>query len=109
MMFQPHGFTPMRMMGRQIIDEFTAQMNNDDLLLLPEIYFAGGSVTRDISSQDLVNYAKEKGKQALFFATREDCGQFIIANARSQDRIVIMGARDNTLPEFCKTILKEIK
>ena len=91
MMFQPHGFTPMRMMGRQIIDEFTAQMNND------------------ISSQDLVNYAKEKGKQALFFATREDCGQFIIANARSQDRIVIMGARDNTLPEFCKTILKEIK
>ncbi len=109
MMFQPHGFTPMRMMGRQIIDEFTAQMNNDDLLLLPEIYFAGGSVTRDISSQDLVNYAKEKGKQALFFATREDCGQFIIANARPQDRIVIMGARDNTLPEFCKTILKEIK
>ena len=79
------------------------------LPILPEIYFAGGSVTRDISSQDLVNYAKKKGKQALFFETREECGQFIADTARPGDRIIIMGARDNTLPEFCKTILKAIK
>jgi len=109
MMFQPHGFSPMRLMGKQIIDEFTACMNDDDMLLLPEIYFAGGSVTRDISSEDLVNRAKEKGKSAYFFKTRQECGKFIIDNARPGDRIVIMGARDNTLPEFCRSILQELK
>ncbi len=109
MMFQPHGFNPMRLMGKQIIDEFCAQMDNEDILLMPEIYFAGGSVTRDISSLDLINYALSKGKQAHYFATRDEVKQFILQTARPGDRIIIMGARDNSLPQFCKTVLEELK
>ena len=109
MMFQPHGFSPMRMMGRQIIDEFCAQMSDEDILLMPEIYFAGGTVTRDISSRDLINRAVENGKQARYFDNREAAGEFILANARPGDRIVIMGARDNSLPGFCQTILERLK
>ena len=109
MMFQPHGFSPMRMMGRQIIDEFCAQMSDEDILLMPEIYFAGGTVTRDISSRDLISRAVENGKQARYFDNREAAGEFILANARPGDRIVIMGARDNSLPGFCQTILERLK
>lgn len=109
MMFQPHGFSPMRMMGRQIIDEFCTLMDENDILLMPEIYFAGGTVTRDISSADLINRAKERGKQAHFFSNREGAKDFILNHARPGDRIVIMGARDNSLPGYCQTILEELK
>ena len=107
-MFQPHGFSPMRLMGRQIIESFAQTMTNEDILLMPEIYFAGGTVTRDISSNDLIKYARELGKQALFFDNRNQVGDYLKKNARSGDRIVIMGARDNSLPAFCKEILKEL-
>lgn len=105
-LFQPHGFNPMRLMGKEIIEAFVRHIDDDDILILPEIFFAGGTVTRDISSQDLVNLALEKGKNAHFFATRDETLPFILQQARPGDRIVIMGARDNTLPDFCRTILK---
>ena len=105
-MFQPHGFSPMRFMGKEIIDSFCQTMDNNDILLMPEIYFAGGTVTRDISSADFIKQAQKKGKQAHFFETREGVKNFILTHARPNDRIVIMGARDNTLPDFCREILQ---
>ena len=107
-MFQPHGFSPMRFMGKEIIDSFCQTMDDNDILLMPEIYFAGGTVTRDISSQDFITLAKSKNKKAHFFTTREEVKEFIIKNARHGDRIIIMGARDNTLPDFCHSILKDL-
>jgi len=105
-MFQPHGFSPMRFMGKEIIDSFCQTMDNDDILLMPEIYFAGGTVTRDISSEDFIKMAKQKGKQAYFFPTRAEIKDFILTHTQRGDRIVIMGARDNTLPDFCRDILQ---
>ena len=105
-MFQPHGFSPMRMMGRQIMESFAKFMNKEDMLFIPEIFYAGGSVTRDISSADLVEYAKTLGINAEFYQTREEIKHRLIHIAKSGDRIVIMGARDNSLPDFCADILK---
>lgn len=105
-MFQPHGFSPMRFMGREIIDSFCRTMDKDDILLMPEIYFAGGTVTRDISSEDFINLAKQQNRQAHFFASRQQVLEFILKHAQIGDRIVIMGARDNTLPDFCREILQ---
>lgn len=107
-MFQPHGFTPMRMMGRQIMDSFAQTMQKQDMLFIPEIYYAGGAVTRDISSKDLVEYAGSKGVQAFYFQNREEAKKALLAAARSGDRIVVMGARDNSLPLFCKEILGDL-
>ena len=107
-MFQPHGFSPMRMMGKDIMQSYIDTMGDDDILLVPEIYFAGGTVVRDISSNDLVEVVIKAGKQAKFFDKRSDVKDFIIANAKDGDRIVIMGARDNSLPDFCKSILEDL-
>ncbi|MBR1605966.1 MAG: UDP-N-acetylmuramate--alanine ligase [Alphaproteobacteria bacterium] len=107
-MFQPHGFSPMRFMGKEIIDSFCRTMDKDDILLMPEIYFAGGTVTRDISSEDFINMAKNQNKQAYFFSSREEIKNFICQHAQPGDRIVIMGARDNTLPDFCREILQKL-
>ena len=107
-MFQPHGFSPMRLMGRQIIESFKAYFTKDDILLMPEIFYAGGSVKKDISSKDLIDYALSLGVNAHFFDTRDEAKKYILKEAKPFDRIVIMGARDNTLTDFCKTLLEEL-
>ena len=107
-MFQPHGFAPMRMMGREIIEAVASSFDKEDILLMPEIFYAGGSVTKDISSKDFVQYAVDLGVNAEFFQTRDMIKNRILEIAKSGDRIVIMGARDNTLTDFCKSIAEAL-
>lgn len=108
-MFQPHGFAPMRLMGHEIIDSFVKYMGDDDVLMLPEIYFSGGTVNRDISSKDLVDYALKQNKQALFFEKRDDLENKIMTMARFGDRIILMGARDNSITDMGYRILENLK
>ncbi len=108
-MFQPHGFGPMRSMGKEIIESFINNVQSDDILLMPEIFFAGGSVNRDISSKDLINYAHQLGKDnAYFYQTKQQVADYITQTAQPNDRIVIMGARDNTLTDLCRQILERL-
>lgn len=108
-MFQPHGFAPMRLMGREIMDSFIEYMDSNDILMLPEIYFSGGSVTRDISSKDLVNYARRHNVNALFFATRNELKQHLLKIAQQNDRIVLMGARDNSITDMGYELLEKLQ
>lgn len=108
LMFQPHGFSPMRLMGREIIASFNRHMDDQDILLIPEIFFAGGTVKRDISSLDLVNYAIELGSNAKFFPTRDELKQHILKIAKPNDRIVLMGARDNSITDMGFELLEKL-
>ena len=108
-MFQPHGFAPMRMMGKEIIDSFLKYLSPDDILLMPEIFFAGGTVKRDISSLDLINYAKRHNANAYYFNNRNELKQHILKIAKPEDRIILMGARDNSITEMGYELLQEIK
>lgn len=108
-MFQPHGFGPMRSLGKEIMAEFVANTGPDDILIMPEIFFVGGTVTKDISSADLINHAKALGKKEAYFAeTKEDAAALILSRVKSGDRVVIMGARDNSLTDLCHNILERI-
>lgn len=105
-MYQPHGFAPTKMLRKELVQAFASNMKAEDILLLPEIYFAGGTVERSISSEDLVKDVQAKGKNALYCNTRADVSSFIKKNAKNGDRIVIMGARDDTLTDFAQDILQ---
>ena len=107
-MFQPHGFAPMKLTGRDIVKSFAAQMDKDDILVMPDIYFAGGTADQSISSKQLIEEAVSLGVNARYIPARKDVEDFILKNAKAGDRIVIMGARDNTLPDFSRKLLQEI-
>lgn len=108
-MFQPHGFGPMRSLGKEIMTEFVQGLNAEDILLMPEIFFVGGTVTKDISSADLITHARILGKHnAYFYPTKDEVKAFILRNVREGDRVVIMGARDNSLTDMCRDILEKI-
>lgn len=104
-MFQPHGFGPTKMMKEGYIQSFKDGLKDGDILLMPEIFYAGGTVERSISSKEITDAVTASGRTAKFFNTREDVGAFIKENAQKGDRIVIMGARDDTLTDFCNQLL----
>ena len=108
-MFQPHGFGPMRSLGKDIMAEFAAQMTDEDILIMPEIFFVGGTVTKDISSADLIAHFKTLSKSAAYFvADKNAAKEKILSLVKPHDRIIIMGARDNSLTDLCQQILEKL-
>jgi UDP-N-acetylmuramate-alanine ligase len=106
--FQPHGFGPTRFLREALVETFATELGPDDILWMLEIYFAGGTVTRDISSGDLVQEISRRGRSARFLAERELLPAAIAAEARPGDLVLVMGARDPSLTDFCGVILGEL-
>ncbi|MBI1188911.1 MAG: UDP-N-acetylmuramate--alanine ligase [Alphaproteobacteria bacterium] len=107
MMFQPHGYGPLRLMGEELIAAFAAHMHDDDMLFMPDPVYFGGTVDRSVTSADIAAGVVAAGRKARALATRGACGAAILALARPGDRIVIMGARDDTLSEFAAELLRD--
>lgn len=108
-LFQPHGFGPLRKMRTGFIDMFAAKLSAEDMLLMPEPVYFGGTVTRDISSRDIVLAVAAAGRRAEAHEGRSDCGDRLLELAEPGDRIVVMGARDDTLTEFARGLLKRLE
>jgi len=106
--FQPHGFRPTALMRAELVETFKDNLREQDVLIMPEIYYAGGTAARVISSQDIIEDVQNAGRNAHFIEKRPDIIPFIAANVAPGDRIVVMGARDDTLPLFALDILKAL-
>ena len=104
-MFQPHGFGPLRKMRREFAETFARHLGEEDVLVMPEPVYFGGTVDRAVSSADLAGDIRELGRSAEALETREACGQRLAELARHGDRIVVMGARDDTLSDFALQLL----
>ena len=107
--FQPHGYGPTRFLRDDLIAAFAAGLAPRDVLWLPEIYYAGGTVTRDISSADLVDGITARGRDARFVPARADIAAAIAALAADGDLVIVMGARDPSLTDFCREILRTLE
>ena len=107
-LFQPHGFGPLRKMRQGFIDVFAENLDSEDVLLMPEPVYFGGTVTRDISSRDIAGPVAATGRHAEAHGDRASCGDRLLDLARPGDRIVVMGARDDTLADFARDLLKRL-
>jgi len=105
-MFQPHGFGPLKLMKDQFIDCFARNLKADDVLIMPEPVYFGGTVDRSVSSVDIVRGVEGRGRHAYVFADREACGAKLLASAQAGDRIIVMGARDDTLSQFAHQLVE---
>jgi UDP-N-acetylmuramate--alanine ligase len=102
--FQPHGFAPTRLMKKEYIKVFTENLRDSDHLILLPIFYAGGSVSKDISSHDLADEIRAQGKSVEIIEERKD----ILKGLREYRSYVILGARDETLSDFAKEIARAI-
>jgi len=97
MLFQPHGYGPLKQMRRELGDAFVDGMRDGDMLVMPDPVYFGGTVTREVTSADLIADIAARGVDARHIADRADAAAALVAEARPGDRIVIMGARDDSL------------
>ena len=104
-MFQPHGFGPLRLMKDAFVEVFAGRLAEDDVLLMPDPVYFGGTVERSVGSGDIAAAVAARGRRAEAFPDRAACGERLLALARPGDRIVVMGARDDTLSQFAAEIL----
>jgi UDP-N-acetylmuramate--alanine ligase len=109
LMFQPHGYGPLRLMRDSLVDCFARGLRDEDVLLMPEPVYFGGTVDRSIGSNDIVKDIVHRGRNALALPDREACGEKLVHLARSGDRIVVMGARDDSLSQFAQDVLARLE
>ncbi len=102
-MFQPHGYGPLRLMGDELAATFRAKLGTQDRLFIPDPAYYGGTVDRSMGSDAL---ARAIGPQAEHVPERAAIGERLIKEACAGDRILVMGARDDTLSQFAAEILE---
>lgn len=106
--FQPHGYGPIRVMGRELACVFSELLDREDHLIICDPVYFGGTVDKSIGSAFITDAVAASGLHAEHIPLREDCGKRIIELARPGDRVVIMGARDDTLSSFAKHMLEQL-
>ena len=102
--FQPHGYGPLRQMGAELAQTFARDLGPDDLTLLCDPVYFGGSVDRSQGSERIIGLIQDHGGKAEYHPTRDDCAARIVQLARPGDRVVVMGARDDTLSQFARDL-----
>ncbi len=107
-MFQPHGYGPLRLMKNELIESFASGLHPDDILLMPDATYFGGTTTRTVGSEDITAGVAANSRRAIYIADRAKCGDKLAELAKPGDRIVIMGARDDTLSEFAASVLAKL-
>ena len=108
LLFQPHGYGPLKVMRRELVEAFVAGLKPDDVLILPDPVYYGGTVAREVTSADIVGDIVAAGGDARHIADRTEAAGVIAGLARSGDRVVVMGARDDTLSALAGEILAQI-
>jgi UDP-N-acetylmuramate--alanine ligase len=106
--FQPHGYGPLRQMGAELAETFARELGPDDRTFLCDPVYFGGTVDRSQGSDTIVGLIRQGGGQAEHIPTREAVGDRLVELAKPGDRIVIMGARDDTLASFAAQVLARL-
>jgi UDP-N-acetylmuramate--alanine ligase len=108
LMFQPHGYGPIRLMRDALVECFAGGLQDEDVLVMPEPVYFGGTVDRSVGSDVIVRDIQRRGRKAFAFPDRAACGDMLVRLARHGDRIVVMGARDDSLSQFARELLRRL-
>ena len=107
-LFQPHGYGPLNKMGEELAESFANGMAPEDRLYLPDPVYQGGTVERTRGSDWLAAQVEARDRRAEHIPERAKIGDALVAEARAGDRIVIMGARDDSLSEFAAELVDRL-
>jgi UDP-N-acetylmuramate--alanine ligase len=107
-LFQPHGFAPTRFLFNELVSTFADLLRPEDRLYLLPIYYAGGTVQKDIASADIARELKACRAKIIAPDRRDEAVADIAANAKDGDVVISMGARDPSLPAFAQSIAAAI-
>jgi UDP-N-acetylmuramate--alanine ligase len=105
LVFQPHGFGPLKFMYDDLKDMFLRSLRPIDTLCLLPVFYAGGTADMSVNSETFV---KELGGGGRFFytETRQHLTEFLKKSVKENETVLICGARDNSLSIFAQDLAK---
>ncbi len=106
--FHPHGFAPMKLMGFDIMDAAAEVLGADDLLFVPDIYYAGGTAEQSLGSADLVAHLNARKRIGVYLSAKSAVLEAVAKAARPGDVVLSMGARDPDLEGFAHALLQRL-
>lgn len=106
--FQPHGYGPTRFLRRDFVQEISAALRPQDEIWMSEIFYAGGTATKDISANDLISDIKETGKSAFFVEDRNQFLEKVRPHLTENTVLLLMGARDPGLEYFAQKVWNDL-
>lgn len=108
-LFQLHGYGPLSLMHKELAEVFQQYLAPEDRLYIPEVLYLGGTTDQSFTAQDFVKEMKALNVPAQWFPRREDIISQLVSDVEEGDRIVVMGARDDSLTMVAKDILAQIE
>jgi UDP-N-acetylmuramate--alanine ligase len=106
---QPHGYVPTKFLRNDFVKEISTVLRPQDEIWMSEIFYAGGTTTKDISSNDLIQDLKAKGAKAFFVENRKDLITSISTHLTDNCVVLLMGARDPSLEQFAISAWKDLR
>ena len=106
--FQPHGYGPTRFLRKDFVEEIAAVLRPEDEIWMSEIFYAGGTAVKDISSNNLIEDIKLLGKKAYFVEDRNQLVDALKPHFENPTVLLLMGARDPGLEVFAKEVFEKL-
>jgi len=106
--FQPHGYGPTRFLRSDFVKEISQALRPQDEIWMSEIFYAGGTTTKNISAADLIDDLRSLGSDAFFVENRNDFISQLRSHLTGNCTILLMGARDPSLDEFAQKFFEEL-
>ncbi|MBP5344412.1 MAG: UDP-N-acetylmuramate--alanine ligase [Alphaproteobacteria bacterium] len=107
--YQPHSFEALRLTKKDLIQTLGNVLSERTEWLMLPVFYAGGTVIKDISSQDVVGPLQTKGKRAFTFHKRDEILLYLRKRVCPGDVAIVMGARDETLTSLAQDIVKVLQ
>ena len=106
--FQPHGYAPTKFLRDDFVNEIARVLRPEDEIWMSEIFYAGGTTTKDISANDLIKGIKALGKNAFFAEDRNNFLESARPHLTNNCVLLLMGARDPSLEQFALSVWQEL-
>lgn len=99
MLFQPHGYGPLAFMRADLRETLGSALQRQDRFILLPVYYAGGSTSFTPTSAEVAAEYARAGLPVAAAASRTEA-LALVAAASEARAILVMGARDPSLPHF---------
>lgn len=107
--WRPHGFKPLSMMFDDLVATFGEVCRAGDRLYLMPVYYAGGTVSKQRDSDELVSALRTRGVQATWIPDYEILMTEMKRQAQPGDVVLCIGARDPGIPQFARDLISHLK
>jgi UDP-N-acetylmuramate--alanine ligase len=109
--FQPHGYKPLRFMREELFSVLENSLHDQDRFILLPVYYPGGTCVAEPKVEDVIkqySLMSENSDKFISFDLRNNVEEYLAKIVKPDDIILVMGARDNTLPIWSKNLVQKL-